>query len=187
MGPEQPCPGPDDSLLLLRLDDLAALRRAVGGRRLGVPLSLAGVLSRAGMAPTRAAAVPLAGVDPVADHLIAAGLFVGPGGDGAGQEQRRSRGGNEKTLRVHQSSFGCWWLFDAATPVGVSAHRRAKRCRMRGTRRTEAWPSARAAAGIDASPAPTRAACRAAAMAERSAPSCASPATTSSSARSSNR
>src|SRR5882724_5205587 len=104
-GPEQGCPGPDDSLLLLRLGDLAALGLAVSGRRLGVALSFARVLAGAGMTATGAAALSLAGVDSVADHLVAAGLLVGPGADGAGQEQRRSRGSNEKTLRVHRSSL----------------------------------------------------------------------------------
>src|SRR5437763_16451054 len=104
-GPEQGCPGPDDSLVLLRLDDLAALRRAVGGRRLAVALAFAGVLAGAGMTATRAAALTFAGVDSVADHLVTAGLLVGAGGDGAGQEQRRGRGRNEETFRLHRSSF----------------------------------------------------------------------------------
>src|SRR5262249_13212740 len=104
-GPRATFPGPDYPLLILRLGDLAAFGRAVGGRRLGVSLSLAGVLAGTGVTTTGTAALPLAGVDPVADHLIAAGLLVGPGGDGAGQEQRRSRSSNENTLPVHRSSL----------------------------------------------------------------------------------
>src|SRR5262249_47077065 len=92
-------------LVSLRLGDLAALGLAVGSRRLGVALTLAGVLARAGVTRPRTASLPLAGVDPVADDLITARLLVGPGGHGARKEQRRSRGSNGEPLRVHQSSL----------------------------------------------------------------------------------
>src|SRR5438132_6360917 len=68
-GPASTCRGPPPPDLLLRLDDLAALGLAVGRRRLGVPLTLAGV-------------------DAVADHLVTAGLLLGPGADGTGTASR---------------------------------------------------------------------------------------------------
>src|SRR5262249_56150812 len=87
-GPRATRPGPDYPLLLLRLGDLAAFGRAVGGRRLGVSLSLAGVLAGTGVTTAGAAALPLAGVDPVADHLIAAALLVAPAGHAPRPPQR---------------------------------------------------------------------------------------------------
>src|SRR5438132_13498706 len=74
-GPASTCRGPPPPDLLLRLDDLAALGLAVGRRRLGV-------------------ALPLAGVDAVADHLVTAALLV-PVADGTRQAQHRGRTGDE--------------------------------------------------------------------------------------------
>src|SRR5262245_11925858 len=94
--------------LLARLGDLAALGLAVGGRGLGVALALAGVLAGAGVSASGAAALALAGVDPVADHLVPARGVRGPGGDGAGKQQRRSRARDHQTLRTHGTSFVRW-------------------------------------------------------------------------------
>src|SRR5262249_5894771 len=90
------------------LDDLAALGLAVGGRRLGVALALAGVLARAGVSASGAAALALAGVDPIADHLVPARGVGGPGGAGAGKQQRRGGGRGHPALRTHGTSFVRW-------------------------------------------------------------------------------
>src|SRR5262245_34166366 len=104
---------------LLRLDNLAALYRAVGGRRLRVALALAGI-------------------DSVGDDLIAFGLLVGPGGDGTGQRQGGSGGSNEHILWFYQPPFGTCWFFDACVPGDVSAHRLNRR-RICDTKRIEGF------------------------------------------------
>src|SRR5262249_23875054 len=94
--------------LLAGLDDLAALGLAVGGRGLGVALTLARVLARAGVPAPGAAALALAGVDPVADYLVPARRVRGPGRHRAGKQQRRGCARDHQTLRTHGTSFVRW-------------------------------------------------------------------------------
>src|SRR5438094_1392366 len=182
-GPASTCRGPPPADLLLRLDDLAALGLAVGRRRLGVALTLAAVLAGAGVARARTAALPLAGVDAVADHLVTAGLLLGPGADGTGQEQHRGRTGHEQTLRVHPTSFG---FCDAWTRARRTRFQLLNSRWMRGTRPAAGSAACRPGAEPEERPArASSAARRAAAMAARPAASSVWPTRSSSSVRSS--
>src|SRR5262249_53709737 len=80
--------------------------------RLDVALALAAVLAGARVTAARTAALPLAGVDAGAHHLVAARLLLGPRRDGAREEQRGGRAGDEHALglRVHGSSPPLEWV-----------------------------------------------------------------------------
>src|SRR4030095_17154033 len=79
-------------------DDLAALLLALGLRHHGDTLALARVLAGAAVPGPGASAVPLALVDTGTLHLVATGLLLGTGLDGAGREQRRGSGGDQNAL-----------------------------------------------------------------------------------------
>src|SRR5206468_5141442 len=101
-----PGPAPAQSLLLLRLGDLAALLRALGLGRLDPALALAGVLAAAAVARTRAFALTLARVDAGAvDHVAARLALVGARENGAPEDETGRRARNQHSLRSHSSSL----------------------------------------------------------------------------------
>src|SRR5437867_4091923 len=92
--------------LLLALDDLAALLRALGLRRLDPALALAAVLAPAAVARARALALSLARVDTGAVDHVAAGLpLVGAREGGAPEDQPGRRARNQHSLRSHSPSL----------------------------------------------------------------------------------
>src|SRR6185436_7177682 len=98
------------SLLLLLLEDLAALLDALVLAHLQHALALAGVLPGAAIARAGTRALSLAGVDAGAAH-VATGLLVAVGArrHGAAQDERRGRARNQHSLRLaHWSSL--YWF-----------------------------------------------------------------------------
>src|SRR5205823_5227925 len=91
------------ALLLLALDDLAALLRAVVLAELDPALALAGIHAGARVAGAGALALPLARVDTGAVDHVAAGLLIGARQHGSAEHQRRRRARDEDSLRRSHS------------------------------------------------------------------------------------
>src|ERR1051325_3832852 len=98
VGGDQRPPPTLPSLLLLRLDDLAALLHALVLARVDDALALAGVLPGAAVACTGARALPLAGVDAGAVHRVARLLPRRARHDGAAQDEGRRRARDQHSL-----------------------------------------------------------------------------------------